>query len=389
MSALPFEAFGPSPALFTAPPITHVAFSPRPGPVGHDQLTKRAVAQHLAEVLEAEYIGEPVAELPGSPLAVQLVVPSETVLAGEPARRLGITDARRLFGGVVPFAFVATKVITHPLVRPDAVAPEGWCHVFPDAVRPVVLPGYSVFDAADALEAGEQLMLAEGHPVVRLKLPQGVGGSGQFVVRSMAELTQCVQAIDPALLRAEGLVLECNLREVATFSVGQVSVGPYLASYCGTQRLVTNHAGHEVYGGSKLLVVRGGYERLLAQPVEACQRAAVEQARVYHAQAMACFPGLLATRCNYDIAQGRDEAGLLRSGVLEQSWRIGGATGAEVMALQAFRDDDQLQVVEAVTQETYGEPGELPAGAKVYYDGIDPQVGRLVKAAWVQRHGHA
>lgn len=43
------------------------------------------------------------------------------------------------------------------------------------------------------------------------------------------------------------------------------------------------------------------------------------------AAALDCFPGFFASRRNYHIGQGRDAKGRFKSGVLEQSWRIGGA----------------------------------------------------------------
>ena len=83
-------------------------------------------------------------------------------------------------------------------------------------------------------------------------------------------------------------------------------------------------------------------------------RTAVGQARVYDA-ATSVFPGLFASRRNYDVAQGANARGQWRSGVLEQSWRVGGATGAEIAALEAFRADPGLQVVHTSTVEVYGE----------------------------------
>ena len=83
-------------------------------------------------------------------------------------------------------------------------------------------------------------------------------------------------------------------------------------------------------------------------------RLAVEQARVYDAAATGCFAGMFASRRNYDVARGVDAEGRRRSGVLEQSWRIGGASGAEVAALEAFRAEPGLRVVRAATVELYG-----------------------------------
>lgn len=377
--------------LGTAPSQPDVVFMPRPGAqphaLGHDQLTKLALANHLAELLEGRFAGVVLAphdardaDDPHADTAPLLLVPSDTLTVGTG------TALPEVFGGIVPHAFIATKVITHPLVRPSAVAPAGWNPAFPEAVHDVVLAGWSVFSADEAVIATERL-LAGGS--VRAKLPSGIGGSGQQVLRSMDDLHTLLQRLPAASLRAEGLVLERNLHDVKTYSVGQVRVGGWTATYCGTQRLTTNHAGHEVYGGSRLMVVRGDHEVLLNQPLDDAQRRAVEQAMVYHRAAVACYPGFSATRWNYDVAAGVDDHGLPQDGVLEQSWRIGGATGAELAALQAFRDDPELDVVEAETVEVYGEADDLPPGARLYYDGIDAHVGRLVKYAVARRYGHA
>ena len=81
----------------------------------------------------------------------------------------------------------------------------------------------------------------------------------------------------------------------------------------------------------------------------------------YSYAANECFDGFYASRRNYDVAQGRDTAGHPRSGVLEQSWRAGGASCAEMGALEAFRVDPSLRTVRATTREVYGEAPALPA----------------------------
>ena len=148
-------------------------------------------------------------------------------------------------------------------------------------------------------------------------------------------------AIDPDQLANAGLVLEENLTAVTTYSVGQVRVADLTATYYGSQRLTTDNGGDEVYGGSDLVVVRGDFDALVQLPLPESIRVAVEQARTYDA-ATSVFPGMFASRRNYDVAQGVDARGQWRSGVLEQSWRIGGATGAEIAALEAFRADPAL-----------------------------------------------
>lgn len=348
---------------------------------GHDHRTKASVAHALADLLGLNFGGilQPDAR-PEGPL---FFVPSDTLTSLEAARRLGIESGDQLFGGVVPHDFVATKLVSHSLVHPSAEAPAGWQTAHGEEIQDVVLPGYSVFNAADALLAAERLL---AHGSMRLKKPDGVGGLGQQVMNNLGELQQWLAETDPQVLRQHGVVLERNLKQVETLSVGQVQAGPWKASYVGTQQLTTNHRGHEVYGGSTLTVVRGDFEALKDLPLAPELATAVEQALVYHRAAARHYGGFMATRANYDVAQGIDDRGQWRSGVLEQSWRIGGASGAEVAALQAFQADPDCRVVRASTHEVYADKVQVPAGARVHYDDDDADVGRVTKYAQVEAH---
>lgn len=357
--------------------------NPAASAADHDLLTKARVAEGLAGLLGGDYHGELDVQRP--PRGRVYLVPSDTLPDLALAGRLGLRGPNDLFGGVVPFPFVASKVISHPLVASGASAPAGWATGFADQVQTAVLPGYSVFSAADARIAGA-LLLEQGS--LRLKDAGGVGGVGQWVVNNGAELEAQLKALDSDLLWRRGLVLEKNLQRVVTLSVGQVQVGEFLAAYHGIQSTTLNHQGAEVYGGSDLVVVRGGFDELLRMSLEPAVRRAVEQALAYHRAALDSFGGMFVSRCNYDIAQGVDESGAEYSGVLEQSWRIGGASGAEVAALQAFAADPALRVVHASTCERYGDDCPVPAGAWLLYDG-DGRVGRLTKYAMAVAHGHA
>jgi hypothetical protein len=209
------------------------------------------------------------------------------------------------------------------------------------------------------------------------------GGRGQQVVSQPAELAAALEAIAPDELANDGVVLEENLAEVTTCSVGQVRVAGHVASYYGTQRLTPDNDGLPVYGGSQLMIARGGYDALLGLDLPEDARLAVAQARSYDAAATECFPGLFASRRNYDVAQGLAWSGR-RSGVLEQSWRIGGASGAEIAALEAFVAEPGLRAVRASTVEVYG-PCQPPQDATVYFSGVDPAVGRITKYSRIKR----
>ncbi|MES2941510.1 MAG: DUF3182 family protein [Pseudomonadota bacterium] len=313
------------------------------------------------------------------------LIPGETITGLVHARNLGLKDEADLFGGVVPHAFMATKAITHPLVSPAAAAPYAWNTRFPELVAGVVLPGFSAFSGGDAEEAAAQLL-----PLgpVRVKPVAETGGHGQVVVSSLAELRACLARINKNALSEYGVVLEQNLSDVSTMSVGQVRVGTIVASYFGHQYLTINNTGSPTYGGSALTVVRGDFHALTAMLPAGPLRMAVDQALVYDSAAQACFTGFFASRINYDVAQGFNAAGQWCSGVLEQSWRMGGATGAEIAALEAFHADKELMRVRARCVEKFGPLEPVPTGAAVYFQGEDPQAGLLTKYALVDKHEH-
>lgn len=352
--------------------VTHAV--PRPLDE-HERASHAAVARTLARLKGLPFEGayDPAAHR-GAPL---YFVPSDTLSMGD-ARRLGIRGRDDLFGGVVPHAFVAGKAIVHPLIERGARAPEGWSHEFAERVADVVLPGYSAFTLEDARSAAKRLL--DGGRV-RLKPAECLGGMGQAIVQDERELDAALGGFDEDGIGRCGIAVETDLSDTETFSVGQVRVGALVATYCGTQRLTPNNAGNEVFGGSDLHVVRGGWDALwdalgsLDVPMDA--RRAVRHVQAFDT-AMSCYPGFFASRCNYDAVEGRDASGRVRLGVLEQSWRIGGASPAEAAALAAFHADSRLLAVHARCTEAYGTT-QAPEGATVHFSGIDPHVGPLVK----------
>ena len=185
-----------------------------------------------------------------------------------------------------------TKTITHPLIDPAAAAPPGWQSDFPERVRDVALAGWSAFSPSDARAAGRRL-LQDGD--VRIKLASGIGGAGQSVAHDEAELDAQLAAIGPAEFTA-GVVVERNLVDPRTYSVGRVRVGSLRASYIGTQRTTRSRHGKEVYGGSSIEVARGGFDALDRLTLEDGARRAIAMARAYHEAALACFAGMLASR---------------------------------------------------------------------------------------------
>jgi hypothetical protein len=342
---------------------------------GHDRESRANVAGRLAEAMHWRYGGEYDAD--GSYGAPPYFVPHDALLTAQ-AASLGVRGLGDLLGGVVPYAFVATKAITHPLVSRDAAAPEGWSHACAEYMGEAALRGYTAFERRDAKAAALRLLR---HGPVRIKRVLGIGGAGQHLVRVEGEIDAALAAIGDDDLSTAGVAVEEHLENSVTFSVGSVTCADIGLAYCGTQATVRNPRGHDVYGGSTLDALRGGFDDLLAAGLTQARYDAVELARAYDTAAFAAYPAAYASRRNYDVLFGRDATGRVRAGVLEQSWRIGGASGAEVLAIDAFRRDRRRMRIRCATVESYEDDGPVPEGAFVYYRGVDASAGPLTKYA--------
>jgi hypothetical protein len=269
----------------------------------------------------------------GRPAAPLFFVPDQTLLCEE-AAGLGIAGPADLFGGVVPRRFLKTKAITHELVDHCAFRPDGWSDAFAVSVIDLVLHGYTAFDPADASKAAQRLL--QHGTSIRLKRTACSGGRGQMVVTAAHEVEEFVRNLPLEEMTASGVLLEENLRETQTLSIGRVELDGLSIAYHGTQRRTRDNDGNAAYGGSDLVCVRGGWAALQEVAMPAHVRTGVSQARSYD-EAMIQYPGFMASRRNYDVGQGLDSHGRLRSGVFESSWRAGGASPAELLAMRALR----------------------------------------------------
>lgn len=348
----------------------------------HERVVHWELARRLARLQGLAFLGA--RQLPAAGPGRPYWVPADTLVGAEQARQLGIETENDLFGGLVPHPFIATKSISHPLFEPGSAAPPGWSADFSERVGDAVLHGFTVFSLADARRAGRRLL--ECGPV-RIKPVRSKAGRGQALAASAEALIRVLDGLDERETASHGLVLEEHLEAVRTYSVGQVRVADTVVSYYGTQSLTEDNAGAVVYGGTELSAARGGFSVLLTLDLPAELRLAVTQAQVYDAAASECFPGLLASRRNYDVASGLDAQGRRRSGVLEQSWRIGGASSAEIAALEALQAPGAPQRVRASSREIYGAGPAGPAGATVLFSGEDAETGPITKCAWVEPYG--
>ncbi|OPK08555.1 DUF3182 family protein [Pseudomonas sp. VI4.1] len=357
-----------------------VAHSVHPDAPLHEVETNRALARWLAHILGLKFGGS--YEL-GSHRGHDLyLLPTQTLVGAAAALALGVKGPDDLWGGYVDHDFICTKAISHGLRSKNAHAPQGWSSLFSERVRSVVLDGLSVFSLDDARPAAEHLLYTGP---IRLKPIHACAGRGQEVIKSLDQFDAILARPDARTLFTDGVVLEQDLDKVITHSVGQSFIGGKVLSYCGDQYLTEDGQGEQVYGGSNLLVVQGYYEDLLELALPDDVRLAIRQAQVFDSAADESYPGFYASRRNYDIAQGLDSNGKPRSGVLEQSWRMGGASSAELAALQSFVNDPGMRAIRVSSVETYIDQ-PLPADAIEVYRGPAQDSDFLLKYVTVKSY---
>lgn len=224
----------------------------------HQRETTRALARWLAAIRGLEYGGDYDPARKGN--RPHYLVPSQTVKGPEQAQALGVSGPNDLFGGYVERPFMATKVITHPLVSADATRPDGWVETFTARIDHCALRGFSAFSREDVSEAAQRLLT---HGPVRIKAARASGGREQWRVTDGSAVESWLREPSCDAMLADGVVIEQDVSEGQTFSVGQVRIADHMLTYFGTQHVTPDHAGHDAYGGSDLVVVRGDYDTLL------------------------------------------------------------------------------------------------------------------------------
>jgi hypothetical protein len=340
----------------------------------HDRASRATLLSRIAALLDQPLLDPMDADAASRTTA--LLIPGDA-LEAEAANEAGIFDRSDILGGVVPAFFISTKAITHGLVDAKAARPADWAPDMTRLMGDAALPGYTAFNHVDAAKAG-RLLLAKGP--ARIKDVCGKAGLGQVVVRDVTELDAALALESASDLATYGIVLEENLTDVVTYSVGVVELGGQTISYWGSQNLTTDHQGREVYGGSELHVVRGGFAALMSLDLPDHLTRAIRCAAIFDEAAHAAYPDIILTRRNYDVIEGVDVAGNRQIGVLEQSWRVGGASGAEIAAFEAFQAEPATSQVRCSTVEVY-DLVTPPVGATLYYQGVDPIVGAMTKYA--------
>ncbi len=201
--------------------------------------------------------------------------------------------------------------------------------------------------------------------------------------RTPSNSTRRPAALDARQIEKDGLVLERNLEDVTTFSVGQLEGGQ-------PARELLRHAGPHPQSRRqaglwrRYTPARGAWlcwktcSRIRSRRI--CARPCRPHWPITRQQ-VECFPGTLVSRCNYDVAMGTDN-GRQRLGVLEQSLARGRRhQEPNWPRWRRSRPIPQSCGPRPARVKIYGTDVPVPPGADVYYQGEDRNVGPLTKYA--------
>ena len=258
-----------------------------------------------------------------------------------------IESEKDFFGGIVPRAYQSTKAIMHPLVSREAACPLGWSHEFSQELvhLELVLPGFTVFNIEDIRTAFNHLY-DKGVYQIRLKDPLGYLGMNQFVVTSFQELEQFIsdKIVDNEKLQQYGLVVEENLcpEDLKIYSVSFVTVAFHQVQCIGVQRF-----SQGLYAGTDFVIMQTGkyiLPELLARVGifnKEDAQVIIDKALLFRALLNKHIPEIKTARFNLDIVSGiasiysNSTCELVkRFALLEQSFRVGGASAAEIWGLE-------------------------------------------------------
>jgi uncharacterized protein DUF3182 len=275
------------------------------------------------------------------------------------AKKLGILKPSDFYGGAVDHLQQTEKSVLHPGV--EGYHPRYFSPEFARLVKDSVLPGFSVFGKENALEGFEKLKRMGG---VRLKLLPNSDGHGQFKVSSMGGLKRVLAKIDEAQLAEFGAVLEPDLFEAETVSVGEIVIGGGDYSFLAFQKDDIDPGDRRNrYMGADLITVRGPMTELLKLDQARSAAIQVRQAIAFHG-AYSYFNPVLS-RVSYDVLSGVDSNGEAHSGVTDITARLGGSCPAVMLGVRALDNDPKIQAVRAEVDLDY-EPREIEPGSEIF-----------------------
>lgn len=263
-----------------------------------------------------------------------LVPPKTREIAG--IKKQGVESSADFYGHAAEYLEHADKSVFHTLISRSN--PGFYSEAFARSVQPFVLPGVSIFDVQD-IEKGYEKMAA-GDYDVRLKLANESNGLGQFVMKNRSQAKEIGNQLDSELLRKKGAVLEPNLLNPHTISVGYGIYGKDQYSFIALQKNgEIDSEGRSRYMGATVRVVRGDLRNLSKVTKNQEENLAIRSCTSFRDR-YESFDSI-SSRLSFDYLFGEDKLGKTHSGVTDITARLGGTCPALILSAQDLKDNPQ------------------------------------------------
>lgn len=318
------------------------------------------VAQNVAAYLGLSYYDEKPIRVKADQL---YQVPAVTLVRDSVPNSIGTVED--FYGTLVNHRSQVGKAILHKSVSSNA--PGFYSPDFAHRVRDLVLPGFSAFSKADLIRTFKKHESTQTHSF-RLKLPEKSDGHGQYQIRDQEHLDQILKTQSDKVVAEEGLVIEADLHDAQTISVGFAVLGNDTYSFIADQRNDVAE-GRQRYLGAGVIVIRGDMRRLVdATQSGSNHEKAVRTAQVFYDHYSHFDP--VASRLSFDYLTGYDKQREHLSGITDITARLGGTCPALLLSVLELKKNPQATAVKAEVNLNYdpSQSHEFEKDAVLYID---------------------
>lgn len=327
------------------------------------------IALDIAGYIGIPFLGEYADEQRGR----VVVVPGKTITKLE-AEDFGISCDTQIYGAAIDNFDQVGKGILHRTFSLDF--PKFHSNKFAREIADVVLPGETTFSLSDTADAFRRFDTRRFG--ARIKQTNESDGLGQYSIKSEEELNEVIAGFDETHIVEHGLVLEPDVIDPKTISIGYARIGEDIFSFIAHQKNdsveeVDAHTGklnsRSRYLGATVQVVRGDFNNLFTiNNLSYEEKIAVQSSQVFlDAYQEYVFP--IASRLSFDYLYGFDRTGQVIGGITDITARLGGTCPALLNAALAFKCNPFIGSVNSEVYLNYDPLNDLSNRRdKVYID---------------------
>ena len=288
------------------------------------------------------------------------LVPAKTVTKRQ-AEILGASDDESFYGGAVEHRAHVGKAILHS--TNSLKVPRFYSAEFACSVSDLVLPGITCFSRGDVAVGFEKSF----NETVRLKVSEASDGHGQFLIRDTGELSTAMSTMSDREISESGVVLESNVFDGMTVSVGVLKVAGGVYGFVAKQKNdIAPEDGRNRYIGAEIYVVRDGMEGLMRDGMLMDRYGRAVMAGNSFLGRYSYFEPIFS-RVSFDYLQGLNSRGEMVGGITDITGRLGGSCPAVMQGISVLRGNREVLRVLADVSLDYKPEGKYEEGEMKLY----------------------